>query len=537
MLFLLGLWIVVRRFGGHWWAAAAIWVVALNPAVIKVYSVMTSQVLVVCALVWVFVLTLGEDRRLWQIILGAGLAGLLPLTRLNMTPLLPLLLLYIFWEHGSKKGLWAFAAGLLTFGLGHALYWPGILTLWAKWLPASLTPFLDAWRITGGAKVWDPQIPFEMRVSSFFEGIRFQFVAFISVLVVIFMCFRARSDLKKVKGYKAIIFLLVFFLVMFVFHAWAALAQNYCVFCFSSYLSFFSISGFLALVIIFAGWYSQAGLPRRKLLMWLVLIVLALGIGYSTHQTVSSLPWMERLSEAFFSISIPRFKDGQFQGGSVTWLGLLSNKLGWDYVEILKQGQMIFYMIFAVLVAAAGTWIIMRLLSRLEKQQGSASLLPLGGFVLLAFLIWGLILSPTAFLGGGRDFYDCDQNMITAYEQNGAYLAENIPPGSKIYWRGGLALSVLLYLPDVEYYPAQFNTVYSYREGGDPDALVKWGLWNEVLAEYWAEEADYILLAERSYSGPITEYVESDAFVELTPTSPLNPCRADTIIHIYRRLP
>jgi hypothetical protein len=223
----------------------------------------------------------------------------------------------------------------------------------------------------------------------------------------------------------------------------------------------------------------------------------------------------------------------------VTWLGLLSNKLGWDYVEALKQGQLIFYLLFTVLVAVVGTWIILKLLAKLETNQKiwKGANVPLMSFVLLAFLIFGAILSPTTFLGGGRDFYDCDQDVIAAFEHNGAYLAENISPGSKVYWRGGLALSVLLYLSDVEFFPAQFNNIYSYREGGDPDELVKSGLWNEALARQWASEADFILIAERSYSDWITEYVESGEFIEITPTSPLNPCRADTSIHIYRRLP
>jgi len=274
-------------------------------------------------------------------------------------------------------------------------------------------------------------------------------------------------------------------------------------------------------------------------LMWFVVVVLALGIGYSTHETVTSLPWMDRIVEVFFSIPIPRVKAGQIQSGTVTWLGLLSNKLGWEYVETLKQGKMIFYMLFAVLVAVVGTWIIMKLLAKLETKEilGKSIIIPVGGFVLLAFLILGWILSPTAFFAGGRDFYDCDQDVIAAYEQNGAYLAENIPPGSKVYWRGGLALAVLLYLEDVEFFPPQFNTVYSYRIGGDPDELAKVGLWNEELARLWAEETDYILFAERSYTGWLTEYVENGEFVEITPTTPLNPCRADTSIHIYRRNP
>ena len=48
---------------------------------------------------------LGEDRPLWQIILGSILAALAVLTRQNMAPVLPLLVLYIFWQHGKSDVL------------------------------------------------------------------------------------------------------------------------------------------------------------------------------------------------------------------------------------------------------------------------------------------------------------------------------------------------------------------------------------------------------------------------------------------------
>lgn len=71
LLMLLGLWIVARRWGGNWWAAFAVWTMALNPAVLKIYSTMTSQVLVACMLAWVLVLVLAEERSLWQLLMWA----------------------------------------------------------------------------------------------------------------------------------------------------------------------------------------------------------------------------------------------------------------------------------------------------------------------------------------------------------------------------------------------------------------------------------------------------------------------------------
>ena len=93
-----------------WWAAAALWALALNPVGIKTYSQAISQVLVACVLVWVCAFTLGRERKNAELVMGAALAGGLILIRENMLPVLPFILLYILWQHGWRKALLAAAA-------------------------------------------------------------------------------------------------------------------------------------------------------------------------------------------------------------------------------------------------------------------------------------------------------------------------------------------------------------------------------------------------------------------------------------------
>jgi hypothetical protein len=81
------------------------------------YSVAVPQVLIACMLVWILVLVLGDGRPLWQIVLGSLLAGLMLMTRINMLPVLPLLLLYIFWQHGVKAGILSTICYTGTFAL------------------------------------------------------------------------------------------------------------------------------------------------------------------------------------------------------------------------------------------------------------------------------------------------------------------------------------------------------------------------------------------------------------------------------------
>jgi hypothetical protein len=66
-------------------------------------------------------------RPLWQIMLGSGLAGLMILTRENMVFVLPLLFLYILWQHGWKAALWSLASGMLVVAIGMLWYWPDML--------------------------------------------------------------------------------------------------------------------------------------------------------------------------------------------------------------------------------------------------------------------------------------------------------------------------------------------------------------------------------------------------------------------------
>ena len=155
-LIVLGVWILACRLGGRWWGAVSVWVFALNPAIIKMYSLSVSQVLVAFLLVWTLVFTLGEDRKTWQIALGAFIAGIMVMTRINMLFVIPLLILYIFWEHGLRSSLIAAVIATATIIIIHAIYWPGILIIWAHAIPRSLSPFLNKWRPLGVVDTWSP---------------------------------------------------------------------------------------------------------------------------------------------------------------------------------------------------------------------------------------------------------------------------------------------------------------------------------------------------------------------------------------------
>ena len=187
---LLGLWVVSRRMGNRWLATIAVWVLTLNPTLISIYSTARSEVLVICILTWVLVLSLGANRTAWQIITSAILAGIMILTRENMVFILPFFILYIFWQHGRNKGILALISIIIVILVGHIIYWPGIMYLWERWLPAGLLHFLGQAAkpdigISGLKSV--PPLSLIARLHSLSQAIRIHYIPFIGSLIVLFL--------------------------------------------------------------------------------------------------------------------------------------------------------------------------------------------------------------------------------------------------------------------------------------------------------------------------------------------------------------
>lgn len=531
VVMLLGIWLLARRLGNRWWACVAVCLVALNAPLIKIYSVMATQGLVACMLVWVLVLTLGEGRKLWQLLLGTTLAALMMLTRLNMSPVLPFLILYIFWEHGRKKGVWALMVGIVVVVAGNALYWPGILRLWVAWLPLKGIPFFDGWarpegalpRSTLGSGLKD-------QVLSFFLAVRLHYFAIVGVVASLLLWPR-KQDWRSSWSFKAAIFLSTLFIVMFAFHMWASLGKNYCVYCLSPYVSFFVILGILLVIVSFDSW--QKMMPKIR--AWLAFVLasgLSMGVGYSLMPVWGSTLIKSRFINRLMHIDVPRVKSFRIQPGSTDLWSLFANKFGRTESEIIeiaidvsRTASFIFLgLIFGLLIYKFGNWLVKK------SFRGTISL-TYGGLV--AFLILGTLATFTAGLAPSER--DCGWDVIASYEAGGAHLAEYIPDGSKVYWWGGLTAVPLLYIPDAELYPAQINHGYSLRQGGDLDELERYGWWSRDLAEVWLQDTDLILIEARLYGGFATSYVERENFDEVSPTPAMVPCRNNSPIHIFVR--
>ncbi len=521
LLMLLGLWLACYRLGGRWWAGAAVWVVAINPILIKIYSQALSEGLTACILVWTCAMVVGERRKLWELCLGAALAAVAVCTRQNMLPVVIFILAYIFWQYGWKIGLIASFFGAFPLVLVHALYWPGIIQMWLPWLPKKLTPFLDSYRLVNLGKPAGLDLTttsLGSRLYAFWEAIREELVPLIGA-VFAWILWPKKINWKKSSSFKAAVILSGLFFVLTVAHALASITDNYCVFCFNSYMTVFIELGLMIVVATFSSWQRKPGIIRQ-LLAGLVTLFVITGVAYGANQ--EAFPFL-------LSITIPRIRGMQIQPGTTELWRMLSNKFGYSY-DFLKQmvptavGLLIGIIILAIAIVYY-----------LYARKKGTTVSP-GYLALVSVFLLGVILTPTVLLGNGNADPDCG-DVITAYNTAGKQLAAEIPSGSLVYWKGGLSPVPLLYLPNIHIFPALLNDGYAYYQGGDPDALARNGLWNDELSKKWLSQADFVLLEGRYSNQPIYNQINSNGFVQLLPTQPILTCRSGSQILVFRRKP
>jgi hypothetical protein len=520
-LFLVGTWLVVRRMTGEGWAAAVVWALALNPGLIKMYSVASSQSLVACFLVGVLFFSLGECRQTWQLLAGAALAGLLLLTRINMSPVVFLLLGYIFWAHGRRAGLLSAASALVVIGVGHAAFWPDILKMWYPWLPDFLQPLIAAWGPPPSIPSWQPVVSLENRAISFFNGLGVHFLATLGFGAAWLLGWRRFSDAGR-RWSKEIIFLSALYVALFLAHALVSLGRNYCVFCFPVYLSFFQILGLIVLARYLSRPAQRADRFQRAGLLLGTPLVLA-GIGYGSFS---------KTGPALLAVPLPRMRELEFQPGTVELWGLLANKFGFSYEFLLRAVPAVASLLAGGLLILAA-FAVQRVLRRGQFSDPPG----LANLFLVVLVLAGMALSPSILLGGGYQTYDCRQGRaIENYERAGAYLAGLIPPGSSVYWQGSLSAVPLLYLDAPRLYPPQINLAYSFRLSDNDRELEAFGLWNEPLGRRWLLESDFALVAERFYGGWVEELLAgSGRFEELPASAPLSSCDPGSYIRVFRR--
>lgn len=526
MLMLLAIWWTARRVGGNpWLAAGIVWSMAINPAAARMYGVAASQGLAACLLAVTFFLTLREQPTTWQVFLGGLLAGVMVMVRINLVSILPLLFIYMVWAHGWRPGLLSLAGMLVSFGGVHLAYWPNILRLWVRWLPlGQFVPWLAQFDAPPQIPTWNPHPVVGFKVASLFLAFRYYFVGLVGAVLAWLMWPR---QWKTGWYFKTAVFLSVLLVANFGLHAWASLGNDYCTFCFPTYTSFYIPVGLVLLAL--AGGSLRLDLPAwRMALSCLVMLGLLVGIGYTA---VDAFPQFfgEDVYKSLLYMPVPRIRDGGLAGGDVMLWQLLANRFGWEF-EQMRQFLFLNFPIIVFVLSGLGILLLAWLIFRRSKPgRGMA-------YGLVAVFGVASLLTPSVFFSDDFRAYDCEPDAIAAYESLGEQLAGVIPAGSRVYW-GGYSPSALLYLPGIQIYPAQLHGGYSFRISDDPDALRRYGWWNESLRQQWLAEADYLLFEQGSLeqNKTLAAGLAPPVYEKVLVTTPANLCEPGSALVVFWR--
>lgn len=520
LLLLLGLWIVARRLGGKWWAAGAVLAIALNPGLVRMLVQALSEGLVVSQLIWVLVILMVERPSLWRTITGAALAAVVFLTRENMVPVMLFAFIFIWWQHGRKHALIGAGVMAVVIIAVHAIFWPNILTIWAPRIPESISPFLDPFRAyTGTGGIWSPDPNFMTRLYAFWEGMRYHFVPIAGTVFVVLL-WPSKDKWKNSFQFRSAVILLAMMIVLTLMHMWASLFESYCTFCFPLYMAFFSPIGLLVVV-------SVAPLISIRLPAWrdipalLLVPILGAGMGFGAHQD---------LDEILLNIRVPRIRGMQLQEGFTELWRMLANKFDFTYDQLKQIIPTSFGLIAGIIIVLAALIVILVRLRHGDRRYS------LGALALTICLAAGAILTPSKIFGN-IDEKDCGGDVIASYEKAAPILRASVPPGSLVFWEGGLVTVPLLYLPDIQIFGPQLNDGYSFRKGGDADTLYKFGYWNAELSDRWMDTADILLIEDRAYQRGYNQVISLDKFEQIEQTPVLFTCRELSTIRVFRRIP
>jgi hypothetical protein len=512
---ILGLWLIAKRFSGPWAGAIIVWAFTLNPAEIKNLTLAITQGEVAFFIVWTLVCILGEKRKLWHFLLAGLLGGLAIMTRLEIFPFFILAVLYLWWQHGWKSAAWAAIGIVIPVVALSAVYWPGILSL-LTFLPKSLTPFLDQFRITAKSLGSEPT-SFSLYLMYFWLVIRLHPISFLGALSV-FLLWPSHSNWKSPFYYKMAIFLTIAFVGFWVEYLLVAFGMDFCVSCVITYVVYFDYIGLLLLVIFFSSVQRKASLWRSIA----IFFVMAVSIVFVLFSGAEDL---KNFSQLMVSFPIPRMRNLHFLPGTAEFWRAIYNKFG--------LGLDFFYTVvpiaIGVLVAVILILLVKRWTRNLRNPAISSAYLMICTVLVLAF-----VLSPTMVLAGGNNYFAC-KNVLSSFGRVGKELQTMVKPGQKVYWEGR-SVAIFLYLPQVNLYPPQLNQNHSFRIGSDSESLLRNGFWNQELAVQWLEDADIILIEKpylRDWEEQILYY--SGKYREVFQTSFLGGCDGSTRIVVIEK--
>ncbi|MBI3158238.1 MAG: hypothetical protein HYZ26_01400 [Chloroflexi bacterium] len=495
LLLLGGVWLGAKRLSNPWWAAFAVWTLALNPITIQSYIYAATQILGALLLAWALAFAFDPERRFAQLAASVVLLALLVMTRITLIHVPLFFMIYFLWRDGLRTALkLAFIAGVVFITL-NLLYWPGILDMWVRFLPITkVAPAAAQFEPPRGAEnFWLVEADAISRLASFWYGVRFTFLPVLAILFGLFMLFARRLDPKSWQFKTAAVFYPML-LVLFWIHADASVSGTYCVFCFQGYLAFFAFLGVMLFAMLMhtgAAW--RAGWPRVAFGWAAALSAVALltGWGFATRAF-----WIDKVlsplnvQRVFMVLRLPTASGFQraFFWARDTYG--LTDKTTLDFLMPFARqyGPAVIGLLIALALLA-----LVALVRWGLARRGLAPR-PYGQALMAALFGFALVLSPTPLMGLDYPVQRCG-DVLAAQEEIGAGLRALVPEGALVFWGGFKSAAPLLYILDwAETYPSQVNGSYSFRLAGDDEELERYGFWSPTLRDRWLENADILLL-------------------------------------------
>ena len=535
-LTLIGLWIIVSRYPGKWNVAFVLWAIALNPVLIKMYSTVVTQGIAAFLLTWVLVFGIKKNISIWNLLIATLLATALSLVRLNLLPVPLLFMAYIFIKYGWRHGIINLLLFVSLFIYVHIMYWPGILQIYARWIPNGFFPILDLWRVNQKLLYWHPNYDIQSRIISLFRAFRFHYLLLLGSLASFLGLYKFsfRKNKHVIIDY---FFVLSLFWLLLILHSIVTLGGDHCNFCLESYIAFFAPLGYVLIVISYQIWEKHIPRGINIIIIIFILLIINSGIGllntdnfnkgilYLHSPTISSyFPFIN-----FNGLLLYKYVKRRFTLLTIHQIQLIDITLT-NFIINLVLLILIFIIIkfnlFQIFIDFYKK-IIDKNNSKTYNNKYSYSIL-----LLIIIFAFAFLLSPTRILSGGQYGYECNSNTLNSYINVGKELANIIPAGSKVYWHSIDPLP-LLYVNNIIIFPPQVNDAYTLYSDGNDDYLLKLGYWNESIANRWINDSDIIVVEEKYYNNlQYSAHLQNKKY-KLVITSPQTPCRFDSRLFVF----
>jgi hypothetical protein len=279
---------------------------------------------------------------------------------------------------------------------------------------------------------------------------------------------------------------------------------------------FYTVAGLFFIVTVFSNGVADSTFRRALLIS--VLLLFAAGLGSYYFQRIG-----EWSLEAF---QFPRVNNA----GQFTWASL-GDVLTYIFnlpLDVQKRVGAAFTGALAGIALLIIYWIVQRftLIKNWTGQNTSLAILNL-------FLIVGAILPPAA--NAGSYATPCSTNFLSYYEQAGKALADAIPPDSLVYWKGsGRHIAMMLYVDDIRIFPPQITAGAGYVQAGDPERLLRFGLFNDEMDLEWRESANYFIIWKGYPNIELSDFQNDDRY-EAVQFDMENLSQCEDVLYVFRR--